>query len=217
MRSGVNPTKAKRVQWVAGIDEVGRGALAGPVVVAVAMMPAGTSFRGCGLGKLKDSKKLTAARREAWAHHIGAHPSITIALARVYPRQIERRNVSNAANLAAQRAFTRLTRNAQPARIFLDGGLFLGCGDQPKNAKTIIKGDEKINAIKIASIAAKVHRDAFMRRLAKKHPAYGFDIHKGYGTKAHRMALRASGPCEAHRLTFIQKLTPRAKSAIMDG
>jgi ribonuclease HII len=196
-------------RWIVGIDEVGRGALAGPVVVAAALIPASLSFRPCHIGTLKDSKKLSPAQRETWVRHIKEHGEVRITLARVYPRQIEQKNISRAANIAAQRAFERLTRTHAPARgatikIFLDGGLFLGTGDQPKNAKTLIKGDEKINAVKIASIAAKVHRDRFMRKLARKHPAYGFEIHKGYGTAAHRKALRKSGPCDAHRLTFIR-------------
>ena len=85
----------------------------------------------------------------------------------------------------------------------MDGGLFLGSGDQPKNAKTIIKGDEKFTAIKITSIIAKVHRDRFMCRLAKKYPSYGFEVHKGYGTKAHYAAIKKMGICEVHRKTFL--------------
>jgi ribonuclease HII len=87
--------------------------------------------------------------------------------------------------------------------IFLDGGLFLGEGVQPKNAKTVIKGDEKIPAVAIASIIAKVHRDRFMVRLAKKYPAYGFEQHKGYGTKAHYKVLRKCGPLDIHRKMFL--------------
>jgi ribonuclease HII len=210
MRRDIKKAAKARTRWIVGIDEVGRGALAGPVVVAAAAIPAGFSFRNRALGKLKDSKKLTALQREAWAVHVSARPEIRIALARVYPRQIERRNISRAANVAAKRAFERLTREAPwrgpgSVRIFLDGGLFIGAGAQPENATTLIKGDEKINAVKVASIAAKVHRDRFMTRLAKKHPAYGFEVHKGYGTRAHRAALWKSGPCEAHRLTFLGK------------
>ena len=85
----------------------------------------------------------------------------------------------------------------------------MGNGSQPKNARTIIKGDEKITAIKIASIVAKVHRDRLMCRLAKKYPHYSFEIHKGYGTEVHRRAIRKHGPCPVHRLTFM------GKSAIM--
>lgn len=206
------------MRWVVGIDEVGRGALAGPVVVAAAALPCGFAPRNRALGALKDSKKLSARQREAWAEYFTQ--SAVFAVARVYPRQIEKLNISKAANLAAGRAFGRLCAvggghrsgtNGTRAngRIFLDGGLFLGNGRQPKNAKTVIKGDEKITAVKIASIVAKVHRDRLMRRLAKKYPHYGFEIHKGYGTAAHRRAIKKYGPCPAHRLTFT------GKSAIM--
>ncbi|MGC9968787.1 MAG: ribonuclease HII [Minisyncoccia bacterium] len=225
------------MRWTIGIDEVGRGALAGPVVVAAAALPRGFAPRSRALGALKDSKKLNARKREAWLLHFndlndreGQNAArIMFAIARVYPRQIEKRNISKTANMAAERAFSRLCaagggvsgRGARAGgkkragftyakcRIFLDGGLFLGNGSQPKNARTIIKGDEKIAAIKAASIIAKVRRDRLMCRLAKKYPHYGFEIHKGYGTEAHRRAIRKHGPCPAHRLTFM------GKSAIM--
>lgn len=204
------------MRWVIGIDEVGRGALAGPVVVAAAALPKGFAPRSHALGKLKDSKKLSAKQREAWFAYFHDRLEIGFALARVYPRQIEKRNISKAANIAAERAFARLAgkRGAWALKrpntgVFLDGGLFLGNGNQPKSVKTIIKGDEKINAIKVASIVAKVHRDRLMRRLAKKYPKYSFEIHKGYGTKVHRRAIKKYGPSPAHRLTFL------GKSAIM--
>lgn len=197
------------MKWVVGIDEVGRGALAGPVVVAAAALPEGLTFQNRKLGRLKDSKKLSVKQREAWLAYFASQPAVNFAVARVYPRQIERRNISSAANVAAKRAFHRLAntdktdnRMNPKTPIFLDGGLFLGNGDQPRSARTIIKGDEKITAIKIASIVAKVHRDRLMCRLAKHYPLYGFEAHKGYGTKAHRHAIKRHGPCEAHRKSF---------------
>ena len=203
----------RRARWTVGIDEVGRGALAGPVVVAAAALRGGRAPSRRAPGILKDSKKLSAARREEWAAFFSAHPRHAVfALARVYPRQIERRNISQAANLAAARAFRKLEAIARLGKntpVFLDGGLFLGSGASRAafgaRAKTIVKGDEKIAAIKAASIVAKVRRDGLMRRLAKRYPAYGFEVHKGYGTAAHRAALRARGPSPAHRLTFIGK------------
>lgn len=191
--------------FVIGIDEVGRGALAGPVVVAAALVP-----RGLRLRDLKDSKKLSAKQREEWFGYCKNNSRICFAVARVYPRGIERMNVSAAANLAAERAYRRLLKNAAPglrrarlAKVFLDGGLFIGNGLQPKHAKTIVRGDEKIKAVAVASVVAKVSRDAFMKKLAKKHPGYRFDLHKGYGTKVHLAAILKNGPCEAHRLTFL--------------
>ena len=193
---------------VVGIDEVGRGCLAGPVVVAAALVRG--SVRNKKLGRLKDSKKFTARQRAAWFAYFRNNSQISYAVARVYPRQIEALNISRAANLAAHRAFVRLTKqdglSKRTVTIFLDGGLFLkNKQSQPKNARTVIKGDEKIPAVAIASIIAKVTRDAFMERLGKKYPAYGFAIHKGYGTAAHRAAIAAHGPIAAHRLTFLSK------------
>ncbi len=188
------------IQYVVGIDEVGRGALAGPVVVCAAMIP-----HGIRLGALRDSKKLSPRKREAWFAYFKNHPNIMFAVACVYPRGIERLNISQAANLGAKRAYERLARNSKSLSshvIYLDGGLFLGHGEQPKNAKTVIKADEKITAVKIASVIAKVHRDRFMVRLAKQYMAYGFDIHKGYGTKAHFRAIKKFGISNVHRKTF---------------
>jgi len=200
--------------FVIGIDEVGRGALAGPVVVAVVLLPsrsAAAIIKSANLGILKDSKKLSAPRREAWAKYFRRHSEVGFAIARVYPRGIERLNISAAANRAAERAFGRLTKKSGVSRTtpaFLDGGLFLGSRanqqKQYKKAKTIVKADENIVAVAAASIIAKVARDRFMTKLAAKHPRYHFEIHKGYGTAAHRAALAKYGPCEAHRLTFLR-------------
>jgi len=190
-------------KYIIGIDEVGRGALAGPVVVAAAALVVGRRFN-----KLRDSKKLSAKQREAWHLFFKENPAIDFAVARVYPRRIETMNISRAANLAAERAYKKLMAihgsRLGKAHIFLDGGLFLGNGERPGSAKTIVKGDEKIPAIAIASIIAKVTRDRFMVRLAKKYPAYGFETHKGYGTKEHYRALKKNKPCDAHRSTFLR-------------
>ncbi len=208
-------------RWVVGIDEVGRGALAGPVVVAAAMLAvdARGRIRHAPFRTLKDSKKLSPARREFWAKELAkrtaAGAGVGFALARVYPRGIERINISAAANLAAFRACSRLLKDHKlsPAvvAVYLDGGLFLGSRARQETsrnkagiaAKTVIRGDEKIPAVAAASIIAKVSRDRFMVRLAKKYPGYGFEVHKGYGTVAHRRALKKQGPCDAHRLTFL--------------
>jgi ribonuclease HII len=193
-------------QFIIGIDEVGRGALAGPVVVAAAMIPRGLRF-----ATLKDSKKLSAKQRESWYMHFISDSKINFAVARIYPRGIERMNISGAANVAALRAVKKILKNDKilSVSIFLDGGLYLGNKKwQSKNmpaANTIVKADEKISAVAIASIIAKVHRDRFMKKLAKRHPEYGFDIHKGYGTEAHRAAIAEYGLCAVHRLTFLGK------------
>jgi ribonuclease HII len=236
-------------KYVIGIDEVGRGALAGPVVVCAAALiyhpepRAGALFCHSREGgnpsfslsdtfcktrndrpSLRDSKKLSPKQREAWLNYFKNNSDIQFAVARVYPRRIEKMNISHAANLAAFRAYKKViahcklpvirqkllvnsfkltSKEIADVQVFLDGGLFLGNGAQPKNAKTVIKGDEKIPAVAIASIIAKVHRDHFMIRLAKKYPVYGFDAHKGYGTKRHYNALRNYGSCDVHRKTFL--------------
>ncbi|HVM76618.1 MAG TPA: ribonuclease HII [Candidatus Paceibacterota bacterium] len=204
---------------VIGIDEVGRGCLAGPVVVAAALVK--KPIRNRALGTLKDSKKLTKAQREAWFDFFINNNDIEFALAWVYPRQIEKRNISRAANLAAQRAYERLamaigeadraapgtkarTKAKTKTKVYLDGGLYLGRKEiQPPHAKTVIKGDEKIRAVAIASIIAKVSRDRSMVRLARKYPGYGFEAHKGYATKLHRNAIAVMGISPIHRLTFV--------------
>jgi ribonuclease HII len=207
---------SRYAKWIVGIDEVGRGALAGPVTVAAAMLA--TDARGriayAPFRSLKDSKKLSAAQREFWAKELARNAGVRFAVARVYPRGIERLNISAAANRAAERAFSRLLKDHKlppRTRIYLDGGLFLGSkarqqnavANKTINAKTVIKADERFPAVAAASIIAKVSRDRFMTRLAKGYPQYGFDVHKGYGTAVHLRAIKKNGPCEAHRLTFL--------------
>ena len=164
--------------------------------------------------RLRDSKKLTAEQREEWFKFLIASPHVLYAISSVPPARIDCVNITRAANKAATAAFKMLAskspRKAQKSAILLDAGLALdpaalkafGIAVMPK---ALVKGDEKIQAIAFASIIAKVTRDRYMKRLHRKHPAYGFDIHKGYGTSAHIRALRARGPSPIHRLTFIKK------------
>ncbi len=200
----------RKRSYIIGIDEVGRGALAGPVVVAALALPKGWKPSR----KVKDSKALTPPDREKlakWA--IGL--DLPYVLARVYPKQVDKINIARAANLAAHRALSRLSENlgferASVATIYLDGGLYVkGRVYQEKyllNARTVVKGDEKFNAVKLASVVAKVSRDRYMTKLGKIFPLYGFEIHKGYGTKMHRNAVRKHGISSAHRLTFTRKI-----------
>lgn len=209
-------------EYIIGIDEVGRGPLAGPVMVCALAMPAGLRIaKRASQSRLKDSKKLSAAHRKNWLSWIKNNPNIYYAVARVYPRGIERLNISGAANLAATRACLRVCEKLLPEssglargklrreptmKVYLDGGLHilpLIAKRYTLNTKTVIRGDEKFTAVKLASIVAKVTRDAFMNRLHKKFPQYGFAVHKGYGTKAHIAALQKYGPCAAHRVSFI--------------
>ncbi len=215
-----------RMRYVIGIDEVGRGPLAGPVVLSAALIPANLRVRaGSGRGELADSKKLTAIQRELWAEYLGAHPRVAHVIVKALPKKIDEVNIARAANLAARRALQKLLRvhaeKFKKIEIYLDGGLYLQKLRHARQkaviseekvrlnsqtvvlARTIVKGDEKIQAVKIASIFAKVHRDKLMDREAKKYPGYGFEKHKGYGTKAHYAALAALGPSPIHRTTFL--------------
>ena len=193
-----------------GIDEVGRGPLAGPVVVTVLALWESIDLSKSGL-PLRDSKKLTERERTAWRAWIGSRPEIMHATAYVYPKAIDRLNISRAANLAAYRAYKRLIAalslppkaKSYQLEAILDGGLHL-----PKHIphQTIVKADERFPAVSLASIIAKTSRDEAMRRLSCAFPAYGFEEHKGYGTAAHMKALRKHGACEHHRLTFIRNI-----------
>ncbi len=180
-----------------GIDEVGRGSLAGPVVVGVVALP--NNFQLKPPCKLADSKKLNKNQRELWYQYV--IDNIPFALARVYPTTIDRINISQAANLAATRALKRLSLSG---RVLLDGGLKLN-NNQPY--QSIIKGDEKYDSIALASIIAKVHRDKIMTNHHRLYYQYGFDRHKGYGTQIHLAALKKFGPCPIHRRSFLIKLT----------
>jgi len=212
-----------------GIDEVGRGPLAGPVVVAAVALPprfklakllqkGKQSLRLHRQGKkfwLKDSKRLTLHQRLICYQHIKNHPRIKFSVAQVTPAVIDQINIAQAANLAAYRAYKSLTKKLYggstsiiklyggSTSIILDGGLKLP-PDIPH--KTIIRGDQKRNEIKLASIIAKIHRDRIMDRLHKQYPDYGFNDHQGYGTKKHIKALIEHGPSPIHRLTFLKFL-----------
>lgn len=188
-------------RYSVGIDEVGRGALAGPVVVSAVAVPAGMRANG-----LRDSKQLSTKNRNQWSRFFKMRKDCFWTMARVGEKRIDATNISYAANQAALRAYLMLIKKKRgfaSAQMYLDGGLFLGNGKSRLKGKTIVRGDEKVKAIKIASIVAKVSRDRLMTRLAKKYPKYGFEIHKGYGTQAHRRAIQKHGPSEVHRLTFL--------------
>lgn len=212
------------MRFIIGIDEVGRGALAGPVVVAAAMIPKGYCPRPpkkLRLPPLRDSKKLTARGREAWSAYLETDPRIRYSLARVYPEKIDKLNISQAANLAATSALIRLFRdnnadNRGNSDVLLDGGLYIiekrlvseknFRFSETIRTKTVIKGDEKYVAIKIASIIAKVHRDHYLTTLKNKYPDYTFDVHKGYGTKKHIAEVKKFGASKVHRKNFLKNL-----------
>lgn len=180
---------------VCGIDEAGRGPLAGPVCAAAVVMPYGTIIDG-----VNDSKKLTEKKRELLFDTI-KEKSLSYGIAFSDEKEIDEVNILNATFLAMKRAVKSL--KIQPDLILVDGNR-LPDFDIP--AKAIIKGDSLSHSIACASILAKVTRDRLMKELSKKYPEYGFEKHKGYGTKAHYEAIKANGVCEIHRKTFLKNM-----------
>mgnify|MGYP003604637925 FL=1 len=176
---------------VAGVDEAGRGPLAGPVVAAAVILDDQRPIVG-----LADSKKLSPARREALFDEIRAH-ALCFSIAEASVEEIDRLNILQATLLAMRRAVQGL--RLKPVMVLVDGNR-LPVLDVP--AEAIVKGDARVQAISAASILAKVHRDRWCAQLHERYPQYGFAGHKGYGTAAHMAALRAHGACPEHRRTF---------------
>jgi len=176
---------------VAGVDEAGRGPLAGPVVAAAVILDDLNPIEG-----LNDSKKLTAARREALYDEIRAK-ALCCSIAEASVEEIDRLNILQATLLAMRRAVLGL--RLKPVLVLVDGNQLPVLDVQ---AEAIVKGDSLVQAISAASILAKVTRDRWCERLHEQYPEYGFDGHKGYGTAAHLAALRLHGACEEHRRTF---------------
>jgi ribonuclease HII len=174
-----------------GVDEAGRGPLAGPVVAAAVMLDPEHPIVG-----LRDSKKLSAAARERLADVIRTH-ALAWAVGEASVDEIDRINILQATLLAMQRAVDSL--NAAPAMVWVDGNR---CPSWNWPSAAVVKGDDKIAAIAAASILAKTHRDRYMRCMHIDYPAYGFAQNMGYGTAAHLAALQRHGPCEHHRRSF---------------
>ncbi|PYG03820.1 MULTISPECIES: ribonuclease HII [unclassified Thioalkalivibrio] len=176
---------------VAGVDEVGRGPLAGPVVAAAVILPEGFYAPG-----LTDSKKLTARRREALDEQI-RDGALAWALGRAEAGEIDRLNIHRATLLAMQRAVQAL--DPAPAHLLVDGRF---TPEGPWTAEARVGGDGSVAAISAASVIAKVARDGELRALHEQWPEYGFDRHAGYPTAAHRAALEQHGPCPEHRRSY---------------
>jgi len=186
--SGTTKTK---YTLVAGLDEVGRGPLAGPVVAAAVILHPGRRIKG-----LADSKQLSEADREELDLVIRER-AVAFAIAEASVEEIDELNILHASMLAMRRACMAL--ELRPQRALIDGNR---CPDLPLPCRAIVKGDQKIRSISAASIVAKVYRDKLMHELHEKHPEYGFDRHKGYPTVAHRQALEAYGALPEHRRSF---------------
>ncbi|WP_026340800.1 ribonuclease HII [Thioalkalivibrio sp. ALJT] len=176
---------------VAGVDEVGRGPLAGPVVAAAVVLPEG--YAGAGLA---DSKKLGVRKREALDRQIRAD-ALAWSLGRAEAAEIDQLNIHRATLLAMQRAVAGLA--IAPAHLLVDGRF---APEGPWSAEAIVGGDGSVPAISAASIIAKVARDAWLKELHAVYPEYGFDRHAGYPTPAHREVLARLGPCPQHRRSF---------------
>ncbi len=181
---------------VAGVDEAGRGPLAGPVVAAAVMLNTADRIDG-----LADSKKLTARRRERLADEIKAR-ALCWSVASASVSEIDDINILAATMLAMRRAVAAL--HVVPRRVLVDGNRLpdLTFGSGTVHGETIVGGDGCVASISAASIIAKTTRDAMMCALDRRYPGYGFAQHKGYGTQMHRERLAALGPCAEHRLSF---------------
>ncbi len=177
---------------IAGVDEAGRGPLAGPVVAAAVILPDGFKLRG-----LNDSKQLTAERRDEFFQVLTGDPRVVFGVGIVEADWIDRINILQATHRAMAEALRRLP--VQPDHVLVDG-LPVKSFTIPQTA--IVKGDARSFSIAAASVIAKVTRDRLMLALHVQYPVYGFDQHKGYPTPDHLAALRAHGPCPIHRRTF---------------
>jgi len=199
-----------KMPYVVGIDEAGRGPLAGPVAVGAVSVAYPERSRGMWKNffkSIKDSKKLSASERELWfelALEARKKGTLDFAVSLVSEKVIDRKGISYAIKLGIKRIL--MTLNVpEDSQVYLDGGI--KAPEKFTHQLTIIKGDEKIPIISLASILAKVIRDRRMVRLSKKFPEFNFHIHKGYGTSMHRWAIQKYGSTVIHRKSFLAHLT----------
>lgn len=202
----------QKVSWIVGVDEAGRGPLAGPVSVAVFAMPTALYERRTEMLKgIRDSKKLTALSRERWfisLKKLEKEGKVRTGISLVSNTIIDSRGITFAIRTGVQRSLKKLNISPAHARILLDGSLYA-----PKDwimQQTIIRGDDRIAIIAAASILAKVRRDRRMRRLSPQFPKYDFHEHKGYGSAAHIKALKRYGLSPLHRKSFCKFLLSKS-------
>jgi len=184
----------KGIEIICGVDEAGRGPLAGPVCAAAVILPRGLEIPG-----LNDSKKLSDKRRRELMPII-KEQALAYGIAFASHEEIDEINILRATFLAMERALAKL--QIKPDLALIDGNRQKDFGI---NVETVVKGDSRSANIAAASVLAKVTRDDYMEAMALQYPGYGFEIHKGYGTKAHYDALRNLGPSPIHRMTFLKK------------
>ncbi|MEX0933745.1 MAG: ribonuclease HII [Candidatus Paceibacterota bacterium] len=202
--------RTKAYKYIIGADEAGRGPLAGPVAVACVKMVASLYDEEALFSRfayLNDSKKVTPKRREVLYEEIKKAQKekiLSVALFFTSNKEIDKRGIMKATHAALHRGLFKCTNNPEDAHVLLDGTLT--APDVFVRQKTIIHGDEKEPLIMLASIVAKVSRDRAMFALAQEYPHYGFEKHKGYGTKEHTRALYRYGPCPAHRISFLSRI-----------
>ncbi len=197
------------IRYIVGIDEAGRGPLAGPVSVAAVAIP----IRQYHVlvryfSDAKDSKKLSPKQRESLMMKIKKRSrSLSFSVSLVGNALIDRRGIVWAIRTAIKRCLIKLNVPPDGSRVLLDGSL--KAPEKFSDQKTIIRGDDTVKIISLASIVAKVHRDRHIMRMAKRFPEYGFEIHKGYGTRHHLKMLRKHGPSAIHRRSFLTHLPKR--------
>ena len=189
-----NSCFSEDIRIICGVDEAGRGPLAGPVCAAAVILPANLEIPG-----LTDSKKLTDKKRRE-LYPVIMEQAVAYGIGLASEQEIDEINILQATFLAMQRAIDQLA--VKPDLALIDGNRQKDFGVP---VKTVVKGDSLSSSIAAASILAKVTRDNIMLEQADIYPQYKFDIHKGYGTKAHYEALREFGPCPIHRMTFLKK------------
>jgi ribonuclease HII len=180
---------------VAGIDEAGRGALAGPVAAGVVVLPNSIEII-TKLDGVRDSKQLTSKKREELLEVIRGE-AVSCEVGFGWPEEIDQLGIVPATRLAAIRALRKI--NQSPGHLLIDA---ISIPEAKIEATSLIKGDQRALSIAAASIAAKVARDNYMREAAEKYPDYGFSANKGYGTLKHRQAIERIGPSEIHRMSF---------------
>ena len=183
------------IQVICGVDEAGRGPLAGPVCAAAVILPENLEIPG-----LDDSKKLSDKRRRE-LFPIIQEQAVAYGIGFANHQEIDELNILQATFLAMERALQQLA--VKPELALIDGNRMKDFGVP---SQTVVRGDSLSANIAAASVLAKVTRDDYMLQMSKEFPEYGFDVHKGYGTKAHYAALVEHGPCQIHRMTFLKKL-----------
>jgi len=196
---------------LAGVDEVGRGPIAGPVTVCAVVLKKPLPRRF--FSGIRNSKAISQSSREEWYTRARAlrHKGILdFAVSFSGERFIDRHGISKAVHLSIARSLRRLKISPAHSRILLDGSIHAPI--RFKNQETIIRGDELVPIISLASIIAKVRRDRRMHRFAKQYPEYGFDQHKGYGTASHYKAIRRHGVSKLHRRSFLTKVKLKNQS-----